>query len=206
MRLNNQSIPSLFAAAALVCSVALSGCARPRMVDSEVRSFTGGVPAAVGMTYRFERLPSQREGEELRDRIESQATQALQRAGLVHNDSNARYSVQVVVTTVQGVRNPYARERFGNTSLLIGSGGLSFGFGPMFNADASWYSHTVRILIRDIASTVLVYETSAVFDGPWSDTLNLLPAMLEAALSDYPNANPGPRKVVVELPSPSNAQ
>ncbi len=59
------------------------------MVDSEVRSFTGGVPAAVGMTYRFERLPSQREGEETRNRIETQATQALQRAGLVHNDSNA---------------------------------------------------------------------------------------------------------------------
>jgi len=53
--------------------------------------------------------------------------------------------------------------------------------------------------LRDSGTGQLAYETAAVFEGPWSDTLNLLPPMLEAALKDYPL--PGNRKVVVELPA-----
>ncbi len=54
------------------------------------------------------------------------------------------------------------------------------------------------MLLRDSSNGQLAYETAAVFDGPWRDTLNLLPPMLEAALKDYPL--PGKRRVVVELP------
>jgi hypothetical protein len=192
----------ILGATVLAACAALAGCASTRMIDSEVRSFTGGAPAATGANYRFERLPSQREGDATHDFIESAATQALERVGLVRNDSQAQYSVQVTVDTMQGVRNPHARERPMHTSVMVGSDGFMLGFGSMlgFGMESPWYSHSVRVLIRDIASTQAVYETSAAFEGPWTDTLNLLPPMLEAALRDYPNANPTPHKVVIELP------
>lgn len=62
-----------------------------------------------------------------------------------------------------------------------------------------WYRHRVHLTLRDSTTSQVAYETTAVFDGPWRDTLNLLPPMLEAALKDYPM--PVQRKVVVELPA-----
>jgi hypothetical protein len=46
----------------------------------------------------------------------------------------------------------------------------------------------------------VVYETSASFDGTWSDSANLLPVLLQAALQDYPQPPAGSRKVNIELP------
>jgi hypothetical protein len=40
-----------------------------------------------------------------------------------------------------------------------------------------------------------------VFEGPWSDSANLLPVLLEAALRDFPNPPAGVRKVTIELPA-----
>jgi hypothetical protein len=194
--------------AVVAAAALLTGCASTRMIDSNVRSFAGTAPAATGASFRFERLPSQRDGDATTERIENAATQALERVGLVRNDSKALYSAQITVDAVQGVRNPYARDRFlGGSSVVVGTGGIMLGFGPMFGMEQqAWYAHSVRVLLRDIASTQVVYEASASFEGPWSDTLNLLPAMLEAALRDYPNANPIPHKVVVELPPPPKEQ
>jgi hypothetical protein len=56
------------------------------------------------------------------------------------------------------------------------------------------------VLLRDVTSGQVAYETSASFDGPWNDTGNLLPVLLDAALQGYPHPPSGPRKVVIELP------
>jgi len=57
------------------------------------------------------------------------------------------------------------------------------------------------VLLRELASGQVVYETSATFDSTWSDSNNLLPVLMQAALQDYPQPLAGPRKVNIELPA-----
>ena len=99
--------------------------------------------------------------------------------------------------TVDAMRNPHYRPP--RPKLVVGSNGLVYEEWPLgLSVETPWYRHRVQVLLRDSGSGQLAYETSAVFEGPWRDTVNLLPPMLEAALKDYPQA--GQRKVVVELP------
>lgn len=173
----------------------LVGCATSRMIDSDVQSFVGTVPAVTGATYRFERLPSQ-VANGMQDRIEAMTEEALEHVGLHRSDTAPRYLVQVSVGS-EGMRNPYARPpRFG---MVLGANGLWYER-PLLDLDPPWIRHRVHLLLRDNAKGQVAYETSAVFEGPWGDTLNLLPPMLEAALKNYPE--PGSHKVVVELPAP----
>ena len=72
--------------------------------------------------------------------------------------------------------------------------------------EPSWYHYAVRILLRDSVSGQVAYETSASFDGPWNDSGNLLPAILDAALRDYPNPPLGPHKVTIELPGDTSGE
>jgi hypothetical protein len=45
----------------------------------------------------------------------------------------------------------------------------------------------------------VVYEASAQHTGPWSDQANILPAVLLAAMRDFPQGAPGPTHVSVEI-------
>lgn len=183
-------------AAALCWGAALlAGCAMPRMIDSDVQSFVGTAPAVTGASYRFERLPSQANNP-AQDQIEALATDALANAGLQRNDTAPRYLVQVGLS-VEGMRNPYYRPP--RSRLVLGSNGVWYEQSLFMDMENPWYRHQVHLLLRDAATGQVAYETSATFEGPWNDTLNLLPPILEAALRDYPM--PGTRKVVVELPN-----
>ncbi|MDZ7920407.1 DUF4136 domain-containing protein [Rhodoferax sp.] len=179
----------------VLAAAALTGCALPRMIDSDVQSFVGNAPALSGASYRFERLPSQAQNSD-QDQIEALAQEALERIGLQRNDDAPRYLVQVNVS-VDGMRNPHYRPS--RPRLVVGANGVVYEEWPWtMDVEVPWYRHRVQVLLRDSANGQLAYETAAVFDGPWRDTLNLLPPMLEAALKDYPL--PGKRRVVVELP------
>jgi hypothetical protein len=183
------------AALLMVVSGLLCGCSLPRMIDSDVQSFVGTTPLVSGASYRFERLPSQGSSR-LQDQIETLADTALEHHGLRRMETSARYLVQLEVGA-EGVRNPYYRPS--HSRLVLGSNGVWYEQPVFPDMETPWYRHRVHLLLRDSGNGQVAYETSATFDGPWSDTLNLLPPMLEAALKDYPN--PGARKVVVELPS-----
>jgi hypothetical protein len=91
----------------------------------------------------------------------------------------------------------------GYGSIMWGTGmsgpGMGFGMGMRFPPSTS-YRHEVSLLLRDLRNGQVVYETRAVHFGPWSDTLNILPALFEAALKDFPNPPPGLRKIDVEIP------
>lgn len=180
----------------------LAGCALPRMIDSEVESFVGTPGAVLGASYRFERLPSQQAQGLAQDRIEALAEPALERAGLVRTAVQPRYSVQIGVNVLEYIRPSVRQPRWGG--YIMGSTGAPWypgiGGGIMLSMEPPWYSHTVHVLMRDIASAQVVFESTARFEGPWSDSANLLPAILDAALRDYPTPPPGVRKVVVELP------
>lgn len=185
----------------LALLLTLAGCALPRMIDSDVQSFPGTVMAARDATYQFERLPSQQSDTASRDRIEAIAEQALAQAGLIRDDAKARYLVQTSLQIDTFARQPQRPPRehgvFGGLSVGVGSPSLFILMEP------PWYRYSVQVLLRERSSGQVAYETRAVFEGPWSDSTNLLPAIFEAALRDYPTPPSGPRRVVVELAPPS---
>lgn len=184
-----------------IAALLLGGCALPRMIDSEVESFVGAPAAVSGAPYRFERLPSQQaQGGVAQHQIEALAEAALGRAGLVRDDTHARYSVQVEVKVLQFQPAPRRQPHLG--APVRAADGTFYYAAPLLLLEPPWYSHTVHFLLRDIASAQIAYETTASFDGPWSDSSNLLPAIMDAALHGYPNPPQGLHKVVIELPPP----
>ena len=185
--------------ALLIAPLLLAGCAMPRMIDSDVESFAGTPPAVAGASYRFERLPSQQAFAGHQTQIEALAQAALGHAGLVRNDVQARYSVQVDVQVAQ-MPSPYT-PRYTRRSPIVGADGAFYFPPPLLLLEPAWFSHTVHFLMRDTATALVAYETSARFDGPWGDSGNLLPIVMDAALSNYPNPPNGLRKVIIELPA-----
>ena len=189
--------------------LALGGCAAgPRMIDSDVQTFVSGPAPVRPALYRFERLPSQSNAS-TQDQIEALARVALAKVGLTPAPlvsgavigtaaaaPAARYAVQVGLQ-ISAIISPYehmSHDFWGRHA----DRRLGVGFGMPI--EPIWRRHAVRILLRDSVSGQLVYETSASFDGPWVDSANLLPAILDAALQGYPKPPTGLRKVVIELP------
>ena len=197
---------SLIGVWALLWLLLLGGCALPRMIDSDVQSFVSGAPPARPASYRFERLPSQSDAP-AQEQLEALAAVALAKvdlapaplvsgaiAGTAAAAPTARYALQVSVR-IEPIVSPYGDPFAGG---IWGHRRPFGGFG--MSLEPSWYRHAVHILLRDSASGAPVYESSASFDGPWADSGNLLPVILDAALQGYPNPPAGPRKVVIELP------
>ncbi len=205
-------------AALLVAAAVLTGCASVT-VDSEVNAFSKlSSTAVVNSSYRFEVLPSQQIEPARQAKVEGAAQVALQKVGLTRNDSAARYSVQIGVRSGQEVArggfssywdsgfgvggygrfgDPYGRNAYYGPGYYPG-----FGFHwPFYPGASSSYRHEVTLLLRDVTSQQVVFETKAVHEGFWRDTERLLPALLEAALRDFPNPPRGARQIEVSLPS-----
>ena len=193
--------PARLLIALLFAPLLLTACALPRMIDSDVESFAGNPPAVAGASYRFERLPSQQALAEHQTQTEALAEVALGHAGLVRSDTMPRYSVQVTVQVAQ-MPSPYMPRVIRRPPLMATDGTLFFPQPLLLLQEPNWFSHTVRFLLRDATTAQVAYETSARFDGPWGDSGNLLPIVMDAALSDYPNPPLGLRKVIIELPAP----
>lgn len=184
-------LPALVALAA-----ALTGCSLPRMIDSDVQSFAGASAPVSPADFRFERLPSQ-QNSSAQDTVENLTQEALERVGVMRNDASGRYLVMVGLG-VDNIRNPHYRPP--RSRFIRGADGRLYEDRSLTpDIEVPWYRHRVHLTLRDSTTSQVAYETTAVFDGPWRDTLNLLPPMLEAALKDYPM--PVQRKVVVELPA-----
>ena len=71
--------------------------------------------------------------------------------------------------------------------------------------EPSLYRFQVQVLLRDAQSREVVYEASAQHTGPWGDQANILPAVLLAAMRDFPQGASGPSSVKVEI-SPSGME
>lgn len=192
--------------AVLTLALLLGGCSSVRLVESQVRAVpaaTAGQPIEAGARYRFERLPSQADQVET-DSVEAIAEAELADVGLVRDEAAARYSVLLTTRMssymVDEWGRPYDGSRVGG-SIMIGTGGMGsmIGLGMRF-PPSTHYRHEVTLLLRELASGQVVYETSAVHEGPWSDRYNILRAVLAAALKDFPNPPPGSRRVKVEIP------
>lgn len=188
---------------AAAATVVLSACATGYLLDNQVQSFSHlqGVPAQP--TYRFERSLSQ-QADPAQQALEALADPALHKAGLRRDDAQPRYSVQVSARTARTL-SPYADpwDRWGwGGGWGLGYSGRHFGLGlggPFPRTDSYWFHREVSVLVRELGSNKVVYETHAVNDGPWLDNRSVLPAMFEAAMQGFPTPPAGPRRVDIQV-------
>jgi hypothetical protein len=171
-----------------VAALLLCGCSSVRMVESQVWSMSTlpeGTATLAGAHYRFERLPSQADQPRF-ERVQAIAEEALARVGLVRDDAGAQYSV-LLGSTVQ----PYVIDPWG--------GPMGSGYG-MSMAPPTSYRREVSVVMRDLRTGLVVFETRASNEAPWTDTDNVLRPMFEAALQDFPKPPPGVRHINIEIP------
>lgn len=188
----------------------LTGCAGPRLLQADVQALStlpAGSATLKGARYRFERLPSQAQQPQF-PQLEQLAQEALTQVGLVHDEGAAQYSVllgaRVNTYLVDNRGSPMNGSWWpgawpGQGGIVIGTGGAAVGFGLNFPPSRA-YTREVSLLMRDLRSGQVVYETRAVSDSPWHDTDRLLAALFEAALTNFPEPPAGIRQVNIEIP------
>lgn len=202
-----QALAAIFSVATL--AFFMTGCSTVQVVESDVTAFYRwtAAPPGPGTPYRFERLPSQQVVGAQQDTVEGLARTALARVGMELNPAAARYSVQVMVATqvIERVHyNGVGYDGFGFPApgVFLGGGnrgaalGMSF---PMLYSDP-YYRRELTLLMRDLGSGQVVFETHASSDGVQYETLAVLSAMLDAALNGFPQPPPGPRRINVQIP------
>lgn len=197
---------------AIFVALWLTGCGTLRLVDTDVRSYATRPLVPLGATYRFERLPSQQADAGQQARLEAMAQQALSQAGLQRNDAAASYSVQVSAGMKVDPYSPWDQPSSGwgpgwnfgwgvqSGNVLIAGASPFMGL-PGFGLNQTpYYWRQVSLIIRNLSTHQVVYESHAAHDGRWADSDAVLPAMFEAALKDFPNPPPGVRRINIEIP------
>lgn len=189
----------------VLATTLLAGCASVRLIDSDVTAFSAWTvtPPAPGIPYRFERLPSQSQlsDRQQQDQIEAIARTSLARVGMNFAPETARFSVQVILNTQVLERLPEDGFFMGGPGVFFGGGnrGASLGLSFPLRFGQPYYKRDVTLLIRELASQKVVFETRALHHGPWRDTLTVLPAMLDSALLGFPQPPSGTRRVNTEI-------
>ena len=191
-------------ACGMVSLLVLTACAGLRTVDTDVTAFSHwkNAPPGPNTAYRFERLPSQQLPQEQQDAVELVARAALAKVGMELMSAAPRYTVQVV-TSSQPITDGYSG--FGGPGVFLGGGsggsgggvgvGLSFPIGRSASASVR---HDLTIVMREVSTQQVVFETRATQDGTSGDKLAVLPSMMDAALRGFPEPPPGTRRINVE--------
>ena len=203
------------AALVLIASVLTACASGPRVVGADVRTHAAQPPGAAvlqGAHYRFERAPAA-PGQPAPDHLEALAQAALARVGLVRDDAAPRVSVQVGATASAyggGPWGPWGEPSNARIALGLGYGwrGGAFGWGyggPLWDADMPVYVTEVSLLMRDLKTGQIVYDTRARHDGTTSAGDGVLAALFTAALEGYPQPAQGVRRVGVPLLPPAGA-
>ena len=202
-----RSISAIFSVA--VMALFMVGCSTTRVLENEVTAFYNwnAAPPTPGTAYRFERLPSQQVIGAQQDYVEERARTALAKVGMVMNPTAARYSVQVRVSTQVIERLPYdgaGYDGFGfaTPGIFLGGGNYGAAFGLSFPMRFSepYYRRELTLLMSDLGTHQVVFETRALSDGVQGETLSVLSAMLDAALRGFPQPPPGPHRINVQIP------
>ncbi len=208
----------LFAAvfSTVLIGLFVSGCASNQLVESDVSAFHrwSGAPPVPGTLYRFERLPSQQGAGAQQDYLESLSRAALERVGLRLDPPVARLGVQVQLNVLVLERGPYGYGYgggfdgfgFATPGIFLGGGshGASFGLSfPLRFSEPPVYRRELTLLMRDLSTGQVVFETRALSDNVQNDLPAVLPAMLEAALRGFPQPPAGMRRIPVDLSRPA---
>jgi hypothetical protein len=195
---------TLTLAAALAAVQALSGCAAIYTLNSDVSSYGQWPVQLKPGAYVFERLPSQQAQPEQQQLLEDAARPALEAAGFraAANDADAEFAVQLGARVDASERSPFDDPFWWHGGLRYGGFGhrafFGVGWGP-FGSTPN-YQREVGLLIRDRKTGQPLYEARASNDGPSAGINSLLSAMFEAALKDFPNSGPNPRRVSTQIP------
>jgi hypothetical protein len=204
------------------CMALLSACSTLRNLDSQVQTSTQWPPSSVAPAtalYRLERLPADLNNLQA-GWAENELVPVLAGLGWTRNDVDAQYSVWIGVQAAEYVvdmrgrvvRGPWTNQIY----MGVGSGyrpraaGVGIGWtyttrGPMSTgmlsdfSEPPIYGREVSIIIRDLQSGQVVYQTKATHDGPWSDHLNVWRGMIGAALQGFPNPTQAKRRVVLPI-------
>ncbi len=192
------SLLILGAAAAL-----LAGCAGPRLVQSDVRSYSALTALPSPPTYRFERLPSQQAHPEAVAALEAEAGRALERVGLRRDDAAARLVAQIGAEGGYAVpcdwpywsHDPF----YGRFGWGGGWGRHGFGLGWMMDGPPTLYHRKVSLVLRDAASQQVVYETSATYEDVWTQDPAIYGVLFDQALSGFPQPPSSERRVRTEV-------
>ena len=188
----------------VLVSLALAGCGTPRLIDSSVRSFNTAnaeLPLEGPFSFRFERLPSQQADAQSQDRLEEIALPVLAQKGLVPDALAARFTLELRMAADAITQADPFHAHWG-----FGSMGSGLWAQPMpMGLQATRYRYTVHLLLRDVANKTVVFESTATHEGPWSDRAAVLPAVLLAAVQDFPHGSDKPRRVLIDL-SPGGMQ
>ncbi|SDM31762.1 protein of unknown function [Oryzisolibacter propanilivorax] len=201
-------LPRRLAGTALLAGAALlAGCAGPRLVESDVRSYSTLATLPSPPTYRIERLPSQQARPEAFGAIEAEAERALARVGLRRDEAQPRLVAQI------GAEGGYAVPRdwpywssdpfYGRFGWGLGWGGrgwgLGFGADGLFDGPPTLYHRRVSLVLRDAASQQVVYETSAVYEDVWTQDPLIYGVLFDQALSGFPQPPSTERRVRSEV-------
>jgi len=199
----------------------LTGCSTVRVIESQVQTTTqwpAGSAAPTQAIYRLERLPADANNVQA-GWAELELEPVLAGLGWTRNDVDARYSVWIGVRTAEFIADAWGRPVRGpwvsHVYLGVGSGyrprGLSTSMGwslggPIYPGvrpgfpPASGYAQEVSIIIRDLQTSQVVYQTKAMHEGPWADHPNILRAMIGAALQGFPQPSAKSRRVDTTIP------
>jgi hypothetical protein len=202
--------PLLKTAAVAVSLAALGGCAALNTVSSDVSSYGTWPAGRAPGSYVFERLPSQVAQADEQAVLEDAARGALEHAGFkpAEDPAKADVTVQVGARISRSDRYPYDDPFWGGWRMGVGGGGYGrfggwrgggFGIGFGIPIDTLRYEREVAVLIRDRAAGTPLYESRAVTDGPTTGSNELLAAMYDAALKDFPTPAMSPRRVNVQM-------
>lgn len=200
----------LWPAVVLALGLALGGCTSgPRVVTAQVHTVSAQAPGAAVLDqarYRFAVSPAVPEpGQMDSARLQQLAEAELARHGLVHAPDQARLSVEVTARVqaywVDGWGHPHgslSRMTFG---IGVARGGWGFGLGGPLWVDDSIpaYASELTVIMRDVQSGQIVYDSRARHDGRWHNTDAVLAALVAAALQGYPEPPQGARRVDVPL-------
>ena len=180
-----------------------AGCATVREVDSQVQSWSTLRALPVPPTYRLEKLPSQQSTDKAFASIEALAHQALQRAGLQHDDAAARLAVQVSVRASQALPDwPHYPPLWGWGPGWGGRYPLRAGM-MLREMPPTLQRREASLVLRDTATQQVVYESSALFEEVWTDDPAIFGVLFDAALSGFPQPPGGPRQVRLPLVPPA---
>ena len=78
--------------------------------------------------------------------------------------------------------------------------GATFGFGFRFPPQPTVYERQVMLLLRDRQTGQALFEARASSDSTSAAYASALPALVQAALKDFPSGGVNPRRISVELP------
>ena len=195
-------------------SLVLSGCNSMRIIESQVQTSTQWPTGTASKTaapakafFRLDRLPADVNNLQA-GWAEVELEAALAPMGWTRNDIQAQYTIWIGVRAAEFIADPWGRPVRGpwvnRFNMSIGTGyrphGVGWGLGMSTGMRAgfpppSGYAQEVSIIIRDLQTSNVVYQTKALHEGPWSDHPNIWRPMISAALQGFPNPSVLNRRV-----------